>query len=182
MQKPVSCRGKKSNRLWKQKESRAIIMTTARVKAAALAAGQVEEASLREQLAVAQAQLAKTKIRAAVAGTVLTRDVEPGDLVQPGQTLFTIALTGNTEIRVPLDERNLPQLALQQNATVISDAYPDQSFPARINFIAPSIRPTARYGRSQVNCQSRTRFSASGHDGIGECRDGQTSPGTGYSK
>ncbi|MCJ8512648.1 efflux RND transporter periplasmic adaptor subunit [Acinetobacter lwoffii] len=114
---------------------------TARVKAAALAAGQVEEASLREQLAVAQAQLAKTKIQAAVAGTVLTRDVEPGDLVQPGQTLFTIALTGNTEIRVPLDERNLPQLALQQNATVISDAYPDQSFPARINFIAPSIDP-----------------------------------------
>lgn len=114
---------------------------TARLKAAALAAGQVEEASLREQLAVAQAQLAKTKIRAAVAGTVLTRDVEPGDLVQPGQTLFTIALTGNTEIRVPLDERNLPQLALQQNATVISDAYPDQSFPARINFIAPSIDP-----------------------------------------
>ena len=114
---------------------------TARVKAAALAAGQVEEASLREQLAVAQAQLAKTKIRAAVAGTVLTRDVEPGDLVQPGQTLFTIALTGNTEIRVPLDERNLPQLALQQNATVISDAYPDRSFPARINFIAPSIDP-----------------------------------------
>lgn len=114
---------------------------TARVKAAALAAGQVEEASLREQLAVAQAQLAKTKIRAAVAGTVLTRDVEPGDLVQLGQTLFTIALTGNTEIRVPLDERNLPQLALQQNATVISDAYPDQSFPARINFIAPSIDP-----------------------------------------
>jgi len=114
---------------------------TARVKATALAAGQVEEAVLREQLAVAQAQLAKTKIRAAVAGTVLTRDVEPGDLVQPGQTLFTIALTGNTEIRVPLDERNLPQLALQQNATVISDAYPDQSFPARINFIAPSIDP-----------------------------------------
>lgn len=114
---------------------------TTRVKTAALGAGQVEEATLREQLAVAQAQLAKTKIRAAVAGTVLTRDVEPGDLVQPGQTLFTIALTGNTEIRVPLDERNLPQLALAQNATVISDAYPDQSFPARINFIAPSIDP-----------------------------------------
>lgn len=114
---------------------------SARVKASALAPGQVEEATLREQLAVAQAQLAKTRIRAAVAGTVLTRDVEPGDLVQPGQTLFTIALTGNTEIRVPLDERNLPQLALQQNATVISDAYPNQSFLARINFIAPSIDP-----------------------------------------
>lgn len=114
---------------------------TARLKAEALASGQVEEASLRQQLAVAQAQLAKAKIRSTVAGTVLTRDVEPGDLVQPGQTLFTVALNGNTEIRVPLDERNLPQLALEQTATVIADAYPDQSFPARISFIAPSIDP-----------------------------------------
>lgn len=65
---------------------------TVRLKAAALAPGQVEEASLREQLSVAQAQLAKTKIRATIAGTVLTRDVEPGDLVQPGRTLFTIAM------------------------------------------------------------------------------------------
>lgn len=114
---------------------------TVRLKAAALAPGQVEEASLREQLSVAQAQLAKTKIRATVAGTVLTRDVEPGDLVQPGRTLFTIAMDGNTEIRVPLDERNLSRLALSQKATAIADAYPDKPFPARINFIAPSIDP-----------------------------------------
>lgn len=114
---------------------------TVRLKAAALAPGQVEEASLREQLSVAQAQLAKTKIRATVAGTVLTRDVEPGDLVQPGRTLFTIAMDGNTEIRVPLDERNLSRLDLSQKATAIADAYPDKPFPARINFIAPSIDP-----------------------------------------
>ena len=114
---------------------------TVRLKAAALAPGQVEEASLHEQLSVAQAQLAKTKIRATVAGTVLTRDVEPGDLVQPGRTLFTIAMDGNTEIRVPLDERNLSRLALSQKATAIADAYPDKPFPARINFIAPSIDP-----------------------------------------
>ena len=114
---------------------------TVRLKAAALAPGQVEEASLREQLSVAQAQLAKTKIRATVAGTALTRDVEPGDLVQPGRTLFTIAMDGNTEIRVPLDERNLSRLALSQKATAIADAYPDKPFPARINFIAPSIDP-----------------------------------------
>ncbi|MGI1794869.1 efflux RND transporter periplasmic adaptor subunit [Acinetobacter variabilis] len=114
---------------------------TVRLKVAALGPGQVEEASLREQLSVAQAQLAKTKIRATVAGTVLTRDVEPGDLVQPGRTLFTIAMDGNTEIRVPLDERNLSRLALSQKATAIADAYPEKPFPARINFIAPSIDP-----------------------------------------
>ncbi len=114
---------------------------SARLKALALAPGKAEEIVLRERLVALQAQLAKTQVRSEVTGIVLTRNVEPGDLVQPDMTLFTIALDGNTEIRVPLDERNLPRLALQQNASVIADAYPDRLFPAQINFIAPSIDP-----------------------------------------
>ena len=114
-------------------------LESARLKVASLAPDKVEETKLREQLAALQAQLAKTKIRAEVSGIILTRNVEPGDLVQPSQTLFTIALDGATEIRVPFDERNLPLLALQQKAAVITDAYLDQPFPAHINFIAPSI-------------------------------------------
>lgn len=114
---------------------------SARLAATALAPDNVEEKLLRERLAALQAQLARTQVRAEVAGTVLTRNVEPGDLVQPGRTLLTIALDGSTEIRVPFDERNLPQLALQQHAVVIADAYPNKPFPARINFIAPSIDP-----------------------------------------
>jgi HlyD family secretion protein len=114
-------------------------LESARLKVASLARDKVEETKLRERLAALQAQLAKTKIRAEVSGIILTRNVEPGDLVQPSQTLFTIALDGATEIRVPFDERNLPLLALQQKAAVITDAYPDQPFPAHINFIAPSI-------------------------------------------
>lgn len=116
-------------------------LEAARLRATALAAGGVEEALLRERIAALQAQLDKTEVRSEVAGTVLTRNVEPGDLVQSGQTLFTIALDGNTEIRMPLDERNLSRLALQQQAVVIADAYPDKPFTARINFIAPSVNP-----------------------------------------
>ena len=114
---------------------------TARLTATALAPGNVEETLLRERLAALRAQLAKTVVRSEVAGTVLTRDVEPGDLVQPGHVLFTIALSGGTEIRLPLDERNLSLLALQQSAVAVADAYPGNPFPARINFIAPSIDP-----------------------------------------
>ncbi|MGO1282575.1 MAG: efflux RND transporter periplasmic adaptor subunit [Psychrobacter sp.] len=114
-------------------------LKAARLRVKALAAGGVEEVLIRERIAVLQAQLDKTEVRSKVAGTVLTRDVEPGDLVQPGKTLFTIALAGNTEIHVPLDERNLSRLALEQEAVAIADAYPDQPFPTRIDFIAPSI-------------------------------------------
>lgn len=81
-------------------------LEAARLRAQALAAGGVEEALLRERLAALQAQLNKTEVRSEVSGTVLTRDVEPGDFVQLGRTLFTIALDGSTEIHVPLDERN----------------------------------------------------------------------------
>jgi HlyD family secretion protein len=114
---------------------------SARLAVQALASGQVEETRLRERLASLRAQLAKTEVRAQVAGTVLTRNVEPGDLVQPGKVLFTLALAGATEIRVPLDERNLSRLSLGQSAQVIADAYPSQPFPAQVTFIAPSIDP-----------------------------------------
>lgn len=116
-------------------------LENARLRANALSSGGVEEDLLRARIAALQAQLNKARVRSKVSGTILTRNVEIGDLVQPGQSLFTIALDGKTEIRVPLDERNLSRLALQQPAVAIADAYPDKPFPVRISFIAPSIDP-----------------------------------------
>lgn len=106
-----------------------------------LAAGNPGETAARARVASAQAALAKTTIRAEVAGIVLTRNAEPGDLVQPGRVLFEIARSGDTEIVVPLDEKNLEVLALGQAAMCIADAYPGHPFPARLSFIAPSIDP-----------------------------------------
>lgn len=116
-------------------------LENARLRANALSSGGVEEDLLRARIAALEAQLNKAQVRSKVSGTILTRNVEVGDLVQPGQSLFTIALDGKTEIRVPLDERNLSRLALQQPAVAIADAYPDKPFPVRISFIAPSIDP-----------------------------------------
>jgi HlyD family secretion protein len=111
----------------------------ARASATTTRAGGSEEAQLRERLAAARAQLARTQIRAQRAGTVLTRNVEPGDLVQPGRVLFTIAHTGNTEIEVPVDEKNLATLAEGQQAVCLADAWPDHPFPAVVDYIAPGI-------------------------------------------
>ena len=113
----------------------------ARLAASSLAEGNPNEAAARARLATARAQLAKTTIRAEVAGTVLTRNAEPGDLVQPGRVLFEIARAGATEVLVPLDEKNLEVLALGQPAMCIADAYPNRPFPAKVSFIAPSVDP-----------------------------------------
>ncbi len=111
----------------------------ARLAAAALAAGGSEEQQLRQRLAAARAALDKTRIQAQVDGIVQTRDVEPGDLVQPGRTLLTIARSGSREILLPLDEKNLAPVRLGQAAQVIADAYPERPLLARISFIAPRV-------------------------------------------
>jgi HlyD family secretion protein len=113
----------------------------ARLAAQANAPGQSGEQQLRERLQAARAQLAKTSIRAEVAGTVLTRNVEPGDLVQPGRVLLEIGRTGDTQIEVPVDEKNLATLVVGQRAQCLADAFPAEAFAASVNYIAPSIDP-----------------------------------------
>ncbi len=110
-----------------------------RLSVASLAPGNADEAVLIERLASARATLAKTIVRAEVSGTVLTRNAEPGDLVQPGRVLFEIARNGDTEILLPLDEKNLGIINIGQGATCVADAFPGKPFAARITFIAPSI-------------------------------------------
>ncbi|MDR2877508.1 MAG: efflux RND transporter periplasmic adaptor subunit [Chromatiales bacterium] len=106
-----------------------------------LAPGASEETQLRARLAAARAALDKTIVHSQIAGTVLTRNAEPGDLVQPGRTLLEIARDGDTEILLPVDEKNLAILALGQHARCIADAFPERVFDAEITFIAPSIDP-----------------------------------------
>ncbi|MHA6637644.1 efflux RND transporter periplasmic adaptor subunit [Stutzerimonas frequens] len=120
-----------------------VIRDRARFAAAALAEGGSEEQVLRQRLEAARATLAKTRIHAQVTGIVQTRDVEPGDLVQPGRTLLSIARSGSSEILLPLDEKNLAPVRLGQAASIIADAYPERVLPARVSFIAPAV-DTAR--------------------------------------
>lgn len=114
---------------------------TARVRLARLSLGDADEIVLRERLSAAQAALAKTEIRASVAGTVLTRNAEAGDIVQPGKVLFEIARSGATEVLVPLDEKNLGAVALGQTARCLADAYPKDVFTARVSLITPKVDP-----------------------------------------
>jgi len=120
-----------------------VVRDRARFAASAVVEGGSEDQVLRQRLEAARANLAKTRIHAQVDGIVQTREVEPGDLVQPGRTLLTIARSGSSEIVLPLDEKNLAPIELGQAARIIADAYPDRVLPARVSFIAPSV-DTAR--------------------------------------
>lgn len=87
----------------------------------------------------AQARLAQAELRAPTDGRVLTREVEPGQIVQPGKALLALALAGPTVLVAQADERFLDQLATGQPATVVADAYAGQRFAARLSRIAPRV-------------------------------------------
>jgi HlyD family secretion protein len=114
---------------------------TVRIRLSRLSLGEADEAVLRERLAAARAAFAKTDIRAATAGTVLSRNAEPGDVVQAGKVLFELAPAGAIELLVPLDEKNLGAVRLDQVAQCVADAYPTEIFVARVNLMAPKIDP-----------------------------------------
>ena len=64
----------------------------------ALALAALEQANAGLQ--AARARLAYTRIVAPVAGTLIARHVEHGDVVQPGRTLMVLAPAGETQIVV----------------------------------------------------------------------------------
>ncbi|MDX9875302.1 MAG: efflux RND transporter periplasmic adaptor subunit [Spongiibacteraceae bacterium] len=123
-------------------QSAAATVAQTRVAAAAVAPGGSAELAAEQRVAAAQAALERTQIRAQVAGQINSRHVEPGDLVQPGRTLMTLARRDQREILLPLDEKNLAPLAPGQPAVVIADAYPEQLVMARVDYLAPGVDVT----------------------------------------
>ncbi len=114
------------------------------VKAQNASGVQTREAAARLQEAVAARELADSKLaqatlRASVPGTVLVREVEPGDIVSPGKRLLVLDSAGATRLAAQIDEKNLPYLRIGQQALVSSDAFPDRNFQATLYYISPGV-------------------------------------------
>lgn len=94
------------------------------------------------ELAAAQARLEQTRITAPVAGTILQRLAQPGDIVAAATGLLDLAPAGPTWLSVQPEEKNLAFLRVGQSAQASADAFPDSVFSARITRLAPAVDPT----------------------------------------
>lgn len=103
----------------------------------ALAAREGAQAALR----AAQTTLDRMALRAPFEGVVLTRRVEPGQVVEPGATLLELASSGPTELQMNADESHLARLSRGQRAVVSAESYPERRFEAEIAQIAPAVDP-----------------------------------------
>ena len=119
---------------------------SARALRAANADAGTEVAQAQAQLALAaaateaaRARLAQAVLSAPADARVLSRTVEPGQIVQPGRALLSLALAGPLQLVAQVDERYVEQLQVGQLASVVADAFADRRFMARVLSIAPVV-------------------------------------------
>ncbi|MFN8412722.1 MAG: efflux RND transporter periplasmic adaptor subunit [Anaerolineales bacterium] len=95
-------------------------------------------------LALIETQLAKLSIKSPLDGVVLTRNVEPGEFVQPGATALTIADLSQITITVYVPEDRYGQISLGQKADVSVDSFPGETFTASVVLISDQAEFTPR--------------------------------------
>jgi HlyD family secretion protein len=96
-------------------------------------------AQARAAVQAAQARLRYAHVLAPVSGTLIARNVEVGDVVQPGKALMVLSPIGAVQLVVQIDEKNLKLLQLRQSALASADAYADQRFGATLAYINPGV-------------------------------------------
>lgn len=137
----------------------------------------------REELAEARAQLARASaalaamadqvayasIKAPMAGTVIKRGIEVGEMVSPGvsataqgTSMLTIADLERLVIKSSLNQIDVGKVSLGQTVDVRVDAAPGKAFPGRIYKIAPA----AEAGKDDIRTfPIETILNAAGADG-----------------
>jgi HlyD family secretion protein len=123
------------------------------VKIAAMALEQAKAALQQAQSAVNQSeanlalldtQVSELTVSAPLDGIILTRNVEPGEFVQPGAVAFAMADLNNITITVYVPEDRYGQLKLGQQASVTVDSFPGEAFNAEVVHIADQAEFTPR--------------------------------------
>jgi len=113
---------------------------------ASAAAEQAKAATAQAQanLALIDAQIGKLTVTAPADGIVLTRAVEPGEVVMPGSGLLTLARLSDLTITVYVPEDRYGELALGQAAEVRADSFPGETFNGTITNISSRAEFTPR--------------------------------------
>ncbi|MFO1261393.1 MAG: efflux RND transporter periplasmic adaptor subunit [Sphingomonadaceae bacterium] len=113
---------------------------------AALARVRVAEAQYNEQ----RARIGRLDIRASAGGLVLTRTVEPGQVIGAGSgVLFRLAKGGEMELQAKLSEGDLARLSVGDTARV-TPVGGAQSYEGHIWQLSPVIDPQTRLGVARI--------------------------------
>ncbi|MCM3880397.1 MAG: efflux RND transporter periplasmic adaptor subunit [Vicinamibacterales bacterium] len=115
----------------------------------------------RATLQSAQFDLSKVRIESPIAGIITRRNVQEGETAvvgtmnNAGTILLTVADMSVIQAEVEVDETNIPNVSLGQQAKITIDAIPDRTFKGHVSEIGNS--PIQAAGQ-QATTQQATNF------------------------
>jgi HlyD family secretion protein len=128
---------------------------TAQTSEAAKQLALIEAGARRDDLLIADAQIAlaqtrvaaidamieKTYVRAPVAGTVLRRHRRQGETVgtQPPTTLFVVGDLSRRMVRAEIDELDVARIHEGDRVEIVADAYPGERFGGKVTRVAQRV-------------------------------------------
>jgi multidrug efflux pump subunit AcrA (membrane-fusion protein) len=83
-------------------------------------------------------------VRAPIAGTITSLPYTIGTTVGPGTPVATIASTNRIEIEIAVAERFVSRVKMGESASLSFDAYPGETFDARVTEVSPVLDSTSR--------------------------------------
>lgn len=89
-------------------------------------------------------------LAAPVSGTVVSRAVNPGEVVEANKELLRVADLSNVWVVAQVFERDLARVVVGSGASVTSDAYPGRVFRGRVAFVDPQLDPSTRTAQVRV--------------------------------
>jgi len=98
------------------------------------------------EAAVAQldARIAQKTVRAPFAGRIGIRRVNPGQYLNPGDPIATLAALDWLFVNFTLPQQDLANVRIGAPVRITSDAWPGRSFTARVNAVEPMIGTDTR--------------------------------------
>ncbi|MEN6622853.1 MAG: efflux RND transporter periplasmic adaptor subunit [Smithella sp.] len=103
----------------------------------------------RAALVQAATQLDYTKLRSPINGTVISRNVEPGETVTPGREVMTISDISRVDLKIFVDETQIGKVKPGQKAEAKVDTFPNKVFTGFVSFISPEGEFTPKIIQTQ---------------------------------
>ncbi len=94
--------------------------------------------SARAARDLAKQRLDEAIIVAPFDGTLTSIDLDPGTFVQAGKPVATVADLQHLQIKLNIDETDIPRVQLGQKVALDLDAFPGQTIDGQVTDIAPS--------------------------------------------
>ena len=107
-----------------------------------VAKGKLKEAKAAQELA--KLYLGYTVLKAPFDGIITSRNVEPGEVVNPTREVISIADLSTVDLKVFVGEPEIGKIKQGEKVKVKTDTFPNKTYEGRVSYISPEAEFTPK--------------------------------------